>query len=130
MKTHASFSSGGGPLFHDRDDAFCRTSCGCGCITLYSYLECFFEAMCDRCITKNNFRCHVSKMMNQDETTVFETGSDALLTFLENDQFRSRLISKLNENVDIPFVNESTEEVVLQALYSVILETLKDSLKK
>jgi hypothetical protein len=57
-------------------------------------------------------------MMNQDETTVFETGSDALLTFLEN------------ENVDIPFVNESTEEVVLQALYSVILETLKDSLKK
>ena len=70
-------------------------------------------------------------MMNQDEsTTIFETGSDTLLTFLENDQFRSKLISKLNENVDIPFVNESTEEVVLQALYSVILETLKDSLKK
>lgn len=67
--------------------------------------------------------------MNQDESTIFETGSDALLTFLENDQFRGRLISKLNENVDIPFVNESTEEVVLQALYSVILETLKDSLK-
>ena len=62
----------------------------------------------------------------EKEDPLFEMGVDALLTFLEKDDFRSKLVQRLNEHVDLPFINEKTEESVIQALYTVVLESIRE----
>tara|TARA_A100001011_G_scaffold96763_1_gene101830 strand:- start:982 stop:1215 length:234 start_codon:yes stop_codon:yes gene_type:complete len=63
---------------------------------------------------------------------------DLYIQLLDNDEFKKHLIRELNEDVDIPIINEKTEKKILNALYKVILsslkkvdvETLLDSLEK
>lgn len=62
--------------------------------------------------------------MNND--TVVEIGLDAVVEVLSKRKFRNKLVSKLNENVDIPFINEQTEEKIIEAIYDVVLSAVKD----
>ena len=39
---------------------------------------------------------------------------------LKQDAFKQKLVKALNEHIDIPFINEDTEEKVLLAIYDVI----------
>jgi len=59
--------------------------------------------------------------------TIFEMGAEAMVAFLENPRFQTRLVKKLNENIDIPFINESTEESIIRAICTTVVDTLKDS---
>ena len=61
--------------------------------------------------------------------TLHDMGVDALLDLLEKKKFRHRVIQKLNDHIDIPFITESTEASIIDALYGVILSALKDSLQ-
>ena len=51
---------------------------------------------------------------------------DALVKLLEKKEFKKTLIRKLNENVDIPIINEKTEKKVLDKIYDTILSAIKD----
>lgn len=44
---------------------------------------------------------------------------------LDHDEFKKHLIRELNEDIDIPFVNEKTEKKVLTSIYKVIMKSLK-----
>ena len=50
---------------------------------------------------------------------------DDLVDVLEQKDFKKKLIKKLNKNVNIPFINEKTEKVVLESLYDNIIEVLR-----
>ena len=39
---------------------------------------------------------------------------------LKQDAFKENLVKALNEHIDIPFINEDTEEKVLLAIFEVI----------
>jgi len=63
-----------------------------------------------------------------DDDTIFEIGASAMVTFLENPKFQNKLIDKLNKNVDIPFINEATEEKIIRAICVTIVDALRESL--
>ena len=50
---------------------------------------------------------------------------DLYVQLLDNADFKKHLIRELNEDVDIPIINEKTEKKLLNALYKVILSSLK-----
>tara|TARA_Y100000401_G_scaffold38325_1_gene28942 strand:+ start:26262 stop:26441 length:180 start_codon:yes stop_codon:yes gene_type:complete len=50
--------------------------------------------------------------------------------YLFNEETKQKVIKKLNDKVDVPFINEKTEEKVLNAVYEAVEEALKSVLLK
>lgn len=50
---------------------------------------------------------------------------DHLIELLEKKDFRKHLVNALNEDVDIPIINEKTEGKVMEAIYKQIIKALK-----
>ena len=40
------------------------------------------------------------------------------------------MVQALNDNINIPFINENTEEKILGALWAIIVDVLKQILRK
>ena len=61
-------------------------------------------------------------------------GMDELASYLEekffSDEARDKVVKALNENINIPFINEKTEGKVLSALWSVVVDVLKQILRQ
>ena len=53
-----------------------------------------------------------------------------LIEYLFNDETKAQIIDGLNENIDIPFINEKTEGKILEAVYETIEAVMKDILIK
>ena len=49
---------------------------------------------------------------------------------LFNDETKKKIIDKLNDKVDVPFITEKTEEKVLNAVYEAVEEAIKSVLLK
>ena len=49
-----------------------------------------------------------------------------IVDLFEKKDFKKKLISKLNLNVDIPIINEKTEKKVLDKIYDVLVDALND----
>ena len=50
---------------------------------------------------------------------------DMVSSHLFNDKTKKAIIEGLNERIDIPIINEKTEEKVLSAIYDVVEEVMK-----
>ena len=50
---------------------------------------------------------------------------DLIAGYLFNDETKQKIIDKLNDKVDVPFINEKTEEKVLNAVYEAVEEAIK-----
>jgi len=48
----------------------------------------------------------------------------SIVDLLQQKDFKRKLIKKLNKNVDIPILNEKTEQKILDKIYEVILDTI------
>lgn len=46
------------------------------------------------------------------------------LQILENKGFKDKFIKKVNDNINIPILNEATEEKIYTALYDIIVNLL------
>ena len=61
-------------------------------------------------------------------------GMDELASYLDekffSDEARGKVVKALNENINIPFINENTEEKILGALWAVVVDVLKQILRK
>ena len=55
---------------------------------------------------------------------------DMVSSHLFNDSTKKAIIDGLNERIDIPIINEKTEEKVLSAIYEVVEEVMKKVLGK
>ena len=51
---------------------------------------------------------------------------DNIVDLRHKKDFKKKLIKKLNKNVDIPILNEKTEQKILDKLYEVIVDTIKN----
>ena len=45
-----------------------------------------------------------------------------------DDELKGKLIKKLNDNIDIPFISEKTEEKYLIAIYDSVEEVVKQTI--
>tara|TARA_B100000482_G_C12597823_1_gene294005 strand:- start:1467 stop:1676 length:210 start_codon:yes stop_codon:yes gene_type:complete len=48
-----------------------------------------------------------------------------VIDLLEKKDFKRKFVKELNESVDVPIIDEKTEKKVLDAIYKLILKTLK-----
>tara|TARA_A100001015_G_C14892093_1_gene672870 strand:+ start:848 stop:1042 length:195 start_codon:yes stop_codon:yes gene_type:complete len=55
-----------------------------------------------------------------------EVAMENVINLLEDKGFKNKLIKKLNDAVDVPFINEKTEKKVLDSIYKILLETIKE----
>ena len=51
---------------------------------------------------------------------------EMIAAYLFNDEMKAKVIKELNENINIPIINEKTEEKILSAIW----ETVEADLKK
>ena len=51
------------------------------------------------------------------------------IDFLEDDEFKEIFLQELNEEIDIPILNEEKEGKIFKALYRVIVKSLKKKIK-
>jgi hypothetical protein len=50
--------------------------------------------------------------------------------YIFNDEMKAKMISRMNENVDIPFISEKTEAKILDAIWDSIEDVVKEALIK
>tara|TARA_Y100000992_G_scaffold28269_1_gene15831 strand:- start:2806 stop:3000 length:195 start_codon:yes stop_codon:yes gene_type:complete len=55
-----------------------------------------------------------------------EVAMENVINLLEDKGFKNKLIKKLNDAVDVPFINEKTEKKVLDSIYKILLKTIKE----
>lgn len=63
--------------------------------------------------------------MNQLLKDTLKKNFEIYVDLLDSDEFRKHLIKELNDDIDIPFINEKTEKKILNAIYKVIMKSLK-----
>ena len=47
-----------------------------------------------------------------------------------SDENKKKMVDKLNDNVNIPFLNENTEEKIFNAIYDSIEDVVKNAMKE
>ena len=53
-----------------------------------------------------------------------------ILEYITNEDVEKKVIQKLNDNINIPIINEKTEEKILKAVWSTVREVLESVLTK
>ena len=48
--------------------------------------------------------------------------------YIFNDEMKAKMITKMNENVDIPFISEKTEAKILDAIWDSVEDVVKEAL--
>ena len=48
--------------------------------------------------------------------------------YIFNDEMKSKMIKRMNDNVDIPFISEKTEAKILDAIWDSVEEVVKEAL--
>ena len=48
--------------------------------------------------------------------------------YIFNDEMKEKLITKMNENIDIPFISEKTEAKILDAVWDSVEDVVKQAL--
>ena len=49
-----------------------------------------------------------------------------ILEFLEKKDFKKKFLKKLNDNIDIPIINEKTEKKVMDKIYDTVVKAIKN----
>jgi len=55
---------------------------------------------------------------------------EMIASYIFNDKMRAKIISALNENVDIPIISEKTEAKIIGAIYDTVEEVVKKEILK
>ena len=55
---------------------------------------------------------------------------DAIIEKIFDDELQEKIVKKLNDNIDIPFISEKTEEKALNAIYDSIEDVVKSVMKE
>tara|TARA_Y100000768_G_scaffold388458_1_gene384477 strand:+ start:5284 stop:5508 length:225 start_codon:yes stop_codon:yes gene_type:complete len=63
--------------------------------------------------------------MNEKLKETLKENFNNYLDLLDDDEIEKLLIKELNENIDIPIINEKTEKKIMKAIYKAVLTALK-----
>jgi hypothetical protein len=61
-----------------------------------------------------------------DKIVLSQQALEHIISLLEKAEFKSNLIKLLNDDIDIPFINENTEKKAINALYKLTINALKN----
>lgn len=55
---------------------------------------------------------------------------EMVVAYLFNDEMKEKIVKELNENVNIPIINEKTEAKILEAIYESVEQCVKAAILK
>ena len=55
---------------------------------------------------------------------------EMVMKYLFNDENKQKIVDELNKNLNIPIINEDTEEKIISAIYEVFEDVMGKVLKK
>ena len=61
---------------------------------------------------------------------IISANKEALVDSIFDDDLQKKVVKALNENVDIPFLTEATEEKILNAVYDSVEDVVKEVMKE
>ena len=61
---------------------------------------------------------------------VISANKEAIVDSIFDDDLQAKVVKSLNDNVDIPFLTEKTEEKILNAIYDSIEDVVKNAMKE
>ena len=56
---------------------------------------------------------------------IISTNKETIVDSIFDDELQKKIITALNDNIDIPFISEKTEEKILDAMYDSIEDVIK-----
>ena len=56
---------------------------------------------------------------------IIAKNKEAIIDSIFDDELQEKVITALNENIDIPFISEKTEQKILDAMYDSIEDVVK-----
>ena len=56
---------------------------------------------------------------------LISSNKEAIVDSIFDDELQKKVVKALNENVDIPFLTEATEEKILNAVYDSVEDVIK-----
>ena len=51
---------------------------------------------------------------------------ELVIAHICNDEVKAKMVDKINDSIDIPFLRESTEEKIFSALWDVVEDCIKE----
>tara|TARA_R100001086_G_C11715761_1_gene225468 strand:- start:110 stop:319 length:210 start_codon:yes stop_codon:yes gene_type:complete len=60
--------------------------------------------------------------------SIIADNKEEIINKIFDEELQKKIVDKLNENVDIPFISEKTEEKVLNAIYDSIEDVVKNAM--
>ena len=61
---------------------------------------------------------------------LIKDNKEAIEDYIFDDKLQKKIITKLNENIDIPFISEKTEAKYLNAIYDSVEKVIKAQIIK
>ena len=55
---------------------------------------------------------------------------EEIINKIFDDELQEKIVSKLNENIDIPIISEKTEAKILNAIYDSVEDVVKEAILK
>jgi|TARA_R100001530_G_C4190088_1_gene121912 hypothetical protein len=55
---------------------------------------------------------------------------DMIANYLFNDEMKAKIVKELNDNINIPIINEKTEGKIIEAIYESVEAVLKSVILK
>ena len=55
---------------------------------------------------------------------------EMVVSYIFNDEMKEKIVKELNENVNIPIINEKTEAKILEAVYESVEQVVKKAIMK
>ena len=55
---------------------------------------------------------------------------EMIANYLFNDEMKAKVIKELNDNINIPIINEKTEGKIIEAIYEVVEQCVKKAIMK
>ena len=59
---------------------------------------------------------------------IIADNKDKIVDYIFDDELQEKIVKKLNDNIDVPFISEKTEEKYLNAIYDSIEEVVKQQI--
>ena len=56
---------------------------------------------------------------------IIASNKEAIIDSIFDDELQEKVINTLNENIDVPFISEKTEQKILDAMYDSIEDVVK-----
>ena len=59
---------------------------------------------------------------------ILKENKEMIVNAIFDQELKDKVIKKINDNVDVPFISEATEEKIIDALYSSVEDVVKTAI--